>query len=293
MDSKVTMILLLGMYLVLMWAHHGVGQPPPMEDHRIDSSINESVGFLYSKDSSFQNPVFLRAGESNNLNYTCRLTSPVCSDTLCQVVLLNLSWDLAGYYVTFDTIPGYPLTKHDHKPFTTADYKKLHTTLGDLNSVLGRTMESELLDSSSARYSEKIDAVTGATALQVREAVVDGALYTTYTLWHVVNGPIRESLIDHTLFIYNPAIEKQMLGSSNPMTVILALKQWSPEDYHKRFNEILQTMERGFPLVNFFIAKNLPPEVLSSPSNQQAILKIWEHLDWNVKSLFSEFMETD
>jgi hypothetical protein len=255
--------------------------------------ISDSVGILPGKDSIFMNPVYFTTTEKDIFYYSCLLETPVCNDTLCQVVHLKVNWDLAGNYLKFDTLEGYPLTKNDHKPFTSEDYKKLHSTLKDGKSILGRKADDELLDESAERYSVKIDGFTGATSIQIKNAVVDGAMYTTYTLWHLVNGTIRTTLLNYTIDHFNPDIENQMLKSGNPKTIILALKQWDDHDYLNRFSEIITIMNEGHPLVNFYIAKNLPDYILTMDKNKKYFKMIWDNLDPNTRSVLYDYLSPD
>ena len=256
------------------------------QDIRVNS---EEVALLPGKDSVFLNPVFLTHSVDKHYFYESILKTPVCNDTLCQVVQIKIFWDLIGDYISFDTLAGYPLTKNDHLPFSPDDYNKLQATLKDDNSILGRKTESELLDNNRYRYSQKIDAVTGATDMQIKNAVVDGALYSTYTLWHLVNGDISKVLSNCTIENYNSKMEEQLLFSDNNKSIIFALKQFEDKDYINRFQDVILIMKKGYPLVNFYIAKNLPSEVFLSEENQKSISLIWQLLDPNTKSILSVY----
>jgi len=251
------------------------------------------VASLPGKDSVFLNPVYFTNSGDNHFYYECILKTPVCNDTLCQIVQIKIFWDLIGDYIRFDTLPGYPLTKNDHLPFTLEDYNKLQASLKDDNSILGRKSENELLDNNRKRYSEKIDAVTGATDLQIKNAVVDGALYSTYTLWHLVNGEIKKELSNCTLKNYDSKIEQQLLLSDNTNSIIFALKELNDQEYVDRFQEIIQVMEKGQPLVNFYIAKNLPPQVFLPDENIKSLEMVWHVLDPNTKSILGVYLSSE
>ncbi len=260
---------------------------------RYPGEYSEEVAIIPGKDSVFLNPVFLNISDDDLYVYESILRTPVCDDTLCQIVQIKVFWDLIGDYIRFDTLAGYPLTKNDHLLFTPEDYSKLQATLKDGNSILGRKSESELLDNNRIRYSQKIDALTGATDLQIKNAVVDGALYSTYTLWHLVNGDIKNILSECTIKNYNSKMEQQLLFSDNTKSIIFALKQFDEEDYVNRFQEIIQVMKKRYPLVNFYIAKNLPSEVFLSEDNINFLNQIWQLLDPNTKSILADNMSFD
>jgi hypothetical protein len=259
----------------------------PEED---PAEICKKVLEFPSWDSVFVNPVFFCKDSLGNYFYYSLLQTSVCNDTLCQFVSLNIYWDLAGHYTYFDTLAGKPLTKYDHMPFTTLDYLKLQITLSEENSILGEKTRDELLDKYLTRYSEKIDAVTGATAREIRSAVVEGALYSTYTLWHLVNGEINETMRRYTILNYGDEIESQLLNSKNPKTIIFGLKNLDEGYYFDHFEEILKIMHRGSPLVNFYIAKKMPPDALLIEKNRKYLLQMWDQFDRNTQSVIERYL---
>ncbi len=246
---------------------------------------------LPSRDSVFLNPVYFCEDTIGEFYYNASIKTTVCNDTLCQLVLLKIYWDLAGNYCRFDTLDGRPLTKNDHIPFTASDYDMLHKTLSDETSILGDKTKDELLDKTRNRYSEKIDGVTGATALEIKSAVVDGALYSTYTLWHLVNGTIKQHIREHTLSRYDVDLEQQLLKSKNPKTIIFGLKNLDKDFYFNQFDQIVDLMRSGYPLVNFYIAKKIPEDVFTNDENIKSIQRIWNSLDRNTQSILSEYIE--
>jgi hypothetical protein len=280
-------------FIFLIWIILLSGFKDQKSKIRYNGEYSEEVAIIPGKDSVFLNPVFLNISDNDLYVYESILRTPVCNDTLCQIVQIKVFWDLIGDYTRFDTLAGYPLTKNDHLLFTPEDYSTLQATLKDGNSILGRKSESELLDNNRNRYSQKIDAVTGATDLQIKNAVVDGALYSTYTLWHLVNGDIKNILSECTIKNYNSKMEQQLLYSDNTKSIIFALKQFDEEDYVNRFQEIIQVMKKGYPLVNFYIAKNLPSEVFRSDDNINSLNQIWQLLDPNTKSILADNISFD
>ena len=267
-----------------------IGCNNPEVIHYVQDETCRQVLELPGKDSLFINPVYFCSGSDGNYFYYSRLKTTVCNDTLCQLIHLKLFWDLAGNYSRFDTLAGTPLTKNDHHPFTTHDYEKLHTTLRHKNSILGDKTEDELLDDKQTRYSEKIDGVTGATVREIQSAVVDGALYSTYTLWHLANGDINQQIREFTLAHYDSVIELQLLQSGHPETIIMGLKNLDERDYFDRFDQILDIMKSGNPLVNFYIAKNLPADIFTIKENKKSIEEILNLMDHNTRSVLPKYL---
>lgn len=249
-----------------------------------DQKLPREITVLPSKDSSFINPVYLDKSEKQGYYYHTSLRTSVCNDDLCQLVRLQLKWDLAGSYIGFDTLAGYPLTKNDHIPFTSADYKKLHQALMDNRSILGDKSEEELFDKNKRRESEKIDGTTGATALEVKKVVVDGALYSTYTLWNMANGDIVGELKRSTEENLTAEMNEQLINSDNPEAVILALEQWNDTEFSRRTKKVIEIMKRQSPLVNFYLAKRVPVEVWREKRVKKQLFKIWDQLDRNTRS---------
>lgn len=139
-----------------------------------DVTYTKIFSFDYEKVS---HTVQLGTDESGNpIHYYARLRTPVCEDSICEILNLEMYWDLLGNYIAFDTIPGYPLTKYDHVKFTVDEYQELHKILQDNNSALKELQMSDLVNNGKKLESESIDAASGATSVYVADAVVKGGV---------------------------------------------------------------------------------------------------------------------
>ena len=116
--------------------------------------------------------------------------TPVCLDSVCKPVRIKLFWDLLGNYLKYEVPADEPLTKLDHKEFTPEDHAKLQGILSNENSLLKDFKLEDLVDSTSQHLSDSVDAVTGATKNTIKNEVIEGALYTCYTLWHLAHGSV-------------------------------------------------------------------------------------------------------
>lgn len=279
-------ILLTLLLIILPWRDN-----LKVNSHKQDNSCKE-ITEISGRDSVFINPVLLCEDTKLGKYYYSKLKTTVCNDTLCRVASLKVYWDMAGNYIRFDTVSRNPLTKNDHLDFNTKDYKKLQTTLKDPNSILGEKSKDELLDPIKTRYSTKIDGVSGATAQEIKSAVVDGALYSTYTLWHLVNGGIRSKLRNYTKENFDVSLQKQILRSNNPRTVLIGLKMMEEEDYLANSDLIFLIMASGNPLVNFYISKQLPKSFFSSEQNIKELKTLLPDLDKNSQAILYERMDT-
>lgn len=219
--------------------------------------------------------------------YEATLNLPVCDDNLCAKVELRMYWDLAGNYNGFDTLTGKPLTKFDHRPFTTADYQKLDGILRDKSSILRVLEKDELTDKSVKLKSSTVDAVTGATPATVKDQVVEGAVYSAFTLWHFVNGAVKDSMMQFTRNIFSDKLAEQMLQSKNHETQIFALKQLQNSFYETNITVILDVLTKSSPLVRAYIINKIPLP-FNKMENNKALVALYSKLDSYSKSIFRE-----
>lgn len=219
------------------------------------------------------------------IGYKAEIDMPVCDDTLCANVSIIFYWDLAGNYKEFDTIPGKPLTKFDHKKFQPSDYLKLDQILKDRNSMLRILEKKDLVDKTVKVKSTMVDAVTGATPQTIKNAVVEGAVYSSYTLWHFVNGPIKDSIAAFTLSIYSEPVARQMLTSDNYETQFFALKKWTNTDYELHSDLLFQIILKSVPLIRAYgISKS--PLPFSTNEKNRKFIALFPILDAYSKSIF-------
>jgi hypothetical protein len=87
----------------------------------------------------------------------------------------------------------------------------------------------------------------------------------------------KKQLPSYTETNYTSNIERQLLNSKNTKTLILRLKNLKEEAYTSYFNQIVDIMKQGTPLVNFYIAKNIPKNVFQIKRKRESIMVIWNH----------------
>jgi hypothetical protein len=218
-------------------------------------------------------------------NFEANLNIPVCDDKLCAPVFLNVKWDLAGNYLGFDTIPGHPLTKFDHKRFSKADYVRLQQILKDKNSILRVLGKNNLVDKSVQLKATTVDAVTGATPATIKNAVIEGAVYSCYTLWHFVNGSLADSLRAFALKNYSEQIAFKLLASSNFETQLVAIKQLTNQQYIQHLNKLLNVLQQSSPIVRAYLINKFPIPFQDKTLNKQLVQTIVT-LDNYSKSVF-------
>lgn len=222
--------------------------------------------------------------------YTSYITTPVCDDTLCAFMYIQLYWNLLGNYIGFDTLSGNPLTKNDHLEFRDEDYNQLHRLLMDDNSIIKRKEKSDLFDDEIKRVSEVVDAVTGATAKEVKEVVVDGALYSSYTLYHIVYGALSDSIRSDMERRYSKPLQNKMLASDHADYQLYALKRLDKSDFLVQRDRIIGLVHKAIPLNRLYIMKKMPQEMWRDDSVQDKIAGFYVDLEVNSRSYFLKKM---
>jgi len=228
--------------------------------------------------------------EERPIIYTSDVSTPVCADGDCRLMEIRLYWTLLGAYAGFDYYRNTPLTKHDHDEFLSADYLKLHQLLMDNNSILKHKKIDELVDKPKQPKTEGVDAVAGATIKEVKESVVRGALYSCYTAWHLVHGPIKDAIQRRTLLSLDDTMVLRMLGSSNTGYQLFALKRLTENEYEAHYLRIAEIFESSIPLVRTFIVKKLPDTFWSSEKLQKPFWKSFSKVDINSRSLLLDHL---
>ncbi|GAB3652304.1 hypothetical protein GCM10028791_21810 [Echinicola sediminis] len=154
--------------------------------------------------------------------YWAKFHMPICLEDLCNPMDLIVKWDLLGNFKDYEEFPHNPLTKFDHQAFDSLDHRKLKTIIQNDASILQDYKMTDLVDTTKLVYSREVNGMTGATNKTFHSEVVSGAVYTSYALWHVVNGGIKEQLKQYTQGMLDEDLVVTMLRSDN-------------ENYHRFF----------------------------------------------------------
>lgn len=147
--------------------------------------------------------------------YTSDIKSPVCEHGLCYDVELNFYWDVLGNFRDFEILPNKPLTKLDHISFNTLDYDKLKSILLSKSPSFIHLRRAELTSKQLDDDKYRPDAVSGATLEEIKNDLVEGAVYTCYTLWHIANGDINFQLQEYTKQRLDKKLIMALLRSNN------------------------------------------------------------------------------
>ena len=95
-------------------------------------SQNQEPAFRFLTKDSVEVEVFGMFDAENTIEgYSARVFTPICEDSVCYAVELDFYWDVLGNFKEYGLVPGMPLTKQEHEPFTEEDYEKLAVILSD------------------------------------------------------------------------------------------------------------------------------------------------------------------
>lgn len=161
------------------------------------------------------------------IKYSRDIITSVCIDGECRLVAINLFWNVTGRYLGFELANGEFLSKTEHDPFTSEEYDRLHELLGDANSPLASYTLEELVPETDSDL--EVDAVSSATIEAILDHIVEGAVYTTYSLWHVVYGPTKREIEKLTTNKLDSELCLQILTSNNLKDQVWVLNHISPK----------------------------------------------------------------
>lgn len=224
--------------------------------------------------------------------YVSHIETPVCSDTLCNLMDIRMFWTLSGSYWGYDTIPRKPLTKNDHLKFDAKDYEKLHELLMDEQSILRRRHKDDLFDKEARRVSKVVDAVTGATAKEVKEAVVDGAVYSSFTIYHLVHSQLAAVIRDDVRKNLLPGLADKLINSARADERIFLIKELSEEQVPAYTAKMVETIPMAVPRDRLYIMKKLPSAAWNRQDVQVPVAAMAEHLDIHSLSHFLNQLKT-
>jgi len=213
--------------------------------------------------------------------YYQRILTPVCEDTLCKLVKLTYKWDLLGNYLYYYMEDGDTLTKLDHKPFSIEDYNKLHSILSDNKSVLGtytkEYISGLLKDNSDQGGNPKVDVVSGATPEQLRTEIIEGALYSCHTLWHLCRGKLRDQILAHTgEHLFNEDFIGQLIRSGNIDYIKFAFANLKGVDATMYHNDIIQVIKANDNMTASQVILYIPEQMVT---NEVFSRQLWDLFD--------------
>lgn len=233
------------------------------------------------KDTLFQ----LRSATDNPLAYYRKVTTEVCFEGNCRLLQVHLYWNVTGRYLGFELPPGEFLSKAEHEPFRPDEYHALNDILADSLSPLGNFSYDDLVP--KAAMGGLLDGVTGPTSKDVLRHVVKGAVYTTYTMWHLVYGRTRDEVMRITEEALTPGLVCQLLASPD-----VSDRHWALSRIRDRVPVTPQLRQALLAVINgtsYSLAERalaaIPSDALGDDSLQQGLLAAFVEGDYSLKKL--------
>jgi hypothetical protein len=260
-------------------------------------STNEGF-FVFDPQHDLEHRVQLcRDAKGAPLLYYADLQTPVCIDGICKPVRIALYWNLLGAYIGYGLHDDEPLTKYDHDLFVAADHEKLHELLLNKNAVFRRKKLSDLFDPTAkpekqvTYKGEEVDAVSGATKKAIKDAVVEGALYSCYTIWKLVHGTADDSIKVKLPELWDDALARDFLYAGRTDYQFYALKQLSDADFDRYAPRLLQLFTQSSPLFRTTLLKRLPERHWRTEVWKNGLYRNFEQVDLNTRTLLINGLE--
>lgn len=257
------------------------------------SGVRAFKAFTASVNDSTKADVYLRFDDQGDPDaYYCHVNTAVCEEGLCKLMVIDVYWDLLGNFLRYELPDGEALTKLDHQEFTTEDHEQLYKILSDKGSILRDYPADDLIDRPIVKKSDKeVDAVSSATRVDVRDAVVGGAVYSTYVLWHIVNGPIASRIVEHSKPLLTKERVEEMFYSTNFYYQYYALNAISSEDSAKYVDKIFHLLRNGASYIPYFAIEKVPASAWTKGPYQRTLLEFFTQTDFELQNFILNRIE--
>lgn len=268
--GKVLMGIMVGILLLIMEVSSLYGQGTDQYSQRqkkeVFTFMSEGERFI----------VYLLVDENGFAEcYTTNLSGEVCLDGLCRPIDVDIYWDLLGNFKDYTTTEENMLTKFDHIAFTSEDHAKLKEILADTESLLQDYGMEDLIDTTVKVVSRiKVDAVTGATNKTFENAIVSGAVYTVYKLWHFVNSEIRKEILaySHKRLFTDKEIKRLLLSGNRDYQYFL-IENIAADKVEIFKEQLIQLIEDQDDFVPLYALEKLPDSVWTDEKLQGRVFK--------------------
>jgi len=207
----------------------------------------------------------------NPVGFRFHLSGVVCLEEVCEPLDVILYWDAFGRFKKLVTPPGKPLTKNEHEPFTENDYQMLDRLLRNPHTVLADYTYKDI-----AFPPDAVDGVSGATPTTVQAVVVPGAAYTSWVLWHWVNGALPPLLRAFTQASTSPDFYAEQLGSDDPDALFYTLQWLAEETFHdaRMYDALLDVLSASSDIITELALKAISQHAPSADRLHQDIARI-------------------
>ena len=209
--------------------------------------------------------------------YSANIVAPVCEEGICYNVNVVFNWNLIGEFINYQTQPYDPLTKLDHKPFTLADYTKLQRILTNHDLVFTGLPADKLVDKTAG---VGVDGYSGATVAAIKDEVVDGALFTCYTLWHIANGPVVDSIRRHTQSRLDKPMIAKIIGYGSASAYYYLINHLSEAQFTRNLAEVIELIKTGKGYFPKNAIEKIPEKLFNTEEMQDFLVQNYDSLSY-------------
>ncbi len=209
--------------------------------------------------------------------YTASITAPVCEEGICYNVNVVFNWNLIGEFTDYQIQPHDPLTKLDHEPFTLADYAKLQSILKNHDLIFtGMKAEELVVETAEA----DVDGYSGATVEAIKDEVVDGALFTCHTLWHVANGAVVDSIRQHTKVLLDQPLIDRIFGLQSSKANYYLIDNLSDTQFEQNIARLLALVKNAQGYFPKNTIEKIPPKLFAKNEVQDFLVQNYDSLSY-------------
>ena len=232
------------------------------------------------KKDSLSGPELFELQDENGLSiwFGRHIFKDVCISGECKMIRLWLFWDGVGNYLGMQVSEQEPLTKSDHTDFEPEDYEKLNVILRDTTSILKTLKQEDLIIVPDSIDPYEVDGYTAATQPMLAEVVIKDAVYTCYTLWHTVYGPVQTEIFNVLGNYLSKDLLSKMFESKKPGYISWAIKSVEnhPEFHAGFYPEILKYISSENSALANQALGYFSSELLADPTIQLQLVQIME-----------------
>lgn len=208
-------------------------------------------------------------------SYHRNILTGVCIDGECRMLDITLHWSVTGRYQGFQLPKGEFLSKSEHEPFQKKDYERLHILLADPYSELANYKMEELVP---VIDENEVDGVTAATISGVEDYIVEDAVYSTYTIWHIVYGNTQDVIENYTRKNIHPDLLLKILNSGHHRDVVWGLENLKEElDWTTSLQaKLFELIANKDHTISGKAIESIPPVMLADEQNQLKLFYYFE-----------------
>lgn len=278
--------------ILLLVCPEGKGQSGQVEGRyflvpTVSQEPQAVISFPVKQDEGFYPDTLYQviSEEGYPISYYRKIMQEVCFDEKCRLLRVNLYWNLTGRYLGIELPRGEFLSKAEHEPFNQHEYHQLNALLADSLSPLAHYTYSDLVPQDKAA-GLGVDAITSATSKSILGYVVPGAVYTTYTLWHLIYGETRNEIMRLTDKVLSPELMLKILTSPDRGDIYWVLERVKERPLSPPLrNKLLSLIQEADYSLALRTLAAIQPEHLLEDSLQLGLVNKFDSTGYSLKNL--------